>query len=303
MSKQSRQPVYHARTKSTFGSAAKPAKRFGKVRQQHRGASSVKQSRSPVASLYLVVRALCNAVKAFPWRPCCLHLSIFGFWLLVLTGAVFGARWADQPISRIEVVGDFKQIRQQVVEAELTAALEKSFFTFDLSDIQQQLENRAWVHTANVERQWPGILQVELLEEQALAEWNDRGFVSTEGKVVMLPDSPGLDHLPAFYGEHEHAALMLSTFNQWQSQLATVELKIDSLRLTKRGAWQIGFAGDWMLNLGKAQVDERLQRFIAVYGKRLYQDADNIRAIDARYTQGVSVTWKALPELTAVSSK
>jgi len=264
-------------------------------RKSQRGATNLQRGNASRHRSSSWLRAITRLMNAIPWRQGFIHASIFCFWLLLITGLLQGAKWIDRPVKKIQVVGDFEHIQRSVIQNELSALFKKSFFTLDLNAIQRQLEARAWVKKAEVERLWPDVLRVELAEENVVALWNNHGFVNAHGEVIVPDRPPHLPELPNFYGDTDQAVTMLQTYYRWRSKMVKVNLDIASLRMTRREAWQIGFAGDWYLNLGKANVEQRLQRFIAVYGKRLYLDVANIRAVDARYTQGVSVAWKVPP--------
>ena len=272
-------------------SAAKAFKNGRKKGSCPQGASSLVFSEN-----FGVWATTCKGVlwlfRVLPWRHCFAHLGIFGFWVTVLTGIVFGARWIDRPVTRIEVNGDFIHLQLSAIEAELSAVLEQSFYGLELEEIQAQLESRPWVKTAIVARKWPNVLRIDLTEERPMAGWNGQGFINAEGQVFSPVNPLHISALPLLYGGEGKEKKVLSAYQRWQSKLSIIELNIQTLTLEPRGAWQMGFDKSWTLNLGKTDVEERLQRFIAVYGKRLYRDVGNILAVDARYTQGVAVTWK-----------
>lgn len=268
---------------------ARGAKTKRTVRGTRRGAQLQREQSGVLKEMW----AKSSQIPALiPWRRCLLHLSIFCFWLVVLSAGIFGARWIDQPITRIDVVGNFKHIHQDTIRDELNDVLQQSFFTLNLASIRQRLEARPWVKRARVERHWPNLLRVSIEEEQAAALWNQQGFINPEGKVVITQQHPAVSGLPVLYGATDQAEILLTNYQKWRLRLAAVGLEIQSLRLQRRGAWQVGFTGGWLLKLGKSDVEGRLERFITLYGKRLYRDEGNILAIDARYTQGVSVAWR-----------
>jgi cell division protein FtsQ len=49
--------------------------------------------------------------------------------------------------------------------------------------------------------------------------------------------------------------------------------------------------------LGRDQVTERFERFVTVYQERLVSRANEVKRVDARYSNGVAVKWK--PDATA----
>ncbi|MBL83971.1 MAG: cell division protein FtsQ, partial [Marinobacter sp.] len=53
--------------------------------------------------------------------------------------------------------------------------------------------------------------------------------------------------------------------------------------------------------LGRDQVEARFERFVTVYQERLASRSDEVRRVDARYSNGVAVQWK--PSETASRTK
>ncbi|MGB7392491.1 cell division protein FtsQ/DivIB, partial [Marinomonas sp.] len=74
--------------------------------------------------------------------------------------------------------------------------------------------------------------------------------------------------------------------------LSSTSLRIEKLSLELRGAWNITFTNGVKVKLGREEILERLQRFIAVYKSDLSGRIDQISSIDARYPHGVAVAWK-----------
>ena len=72
--------------------------------------------------------------------------------------------------------------------------------------------------------------------------------------------------------------------------------------LTVRGAWTLTLANGIEVALGRDQVEERFERFLTVYEGRLAVRADEVRRVDARYTNGVAVQWKNLDPASGAKS-
>ncbi len=258
-----------------------------------RGAVALqKKSGGGATALQRLTAVAVRLMGAIPWRMGFLHLSIFCFWLVLLSGFIHAGRWLDQPITRIEVSGTLQYIQHEDIKRQLEQVLQQSFFTVDLLTVQQELEARPWVDEVRLTRQWPGTLKVNISEQVPAAFWNETALVNAYGEVFQPDLLPAIQGLPHLHSPEGLAAEALSRFVAWQRQLGAIDLQIHSMRLEARGSWQIAFSGDWILKLGKEDIEARLQRFISLYGKRLYLEADNILQVDARYTQGVAVTWK-----------
>ncbi len=233
-----------------------------------------------------------TGIGRLPWRKVALHLGIFGFWLALLSGFTYGVGWMDHPIDKIEVAGDLKYVHQDDIEGILAKGLQQSFFTIDLDSIREQLLQQPWIKAVAVSRQWPGTLKVQLIEQAAVVRWNQKGLMNAEGRVFEPTEERLVSLLPQLSGPEHKAADVFNQYQDWDQRLSTIGLTIQSLSMESRGAWRIGFTDGWELNLGKQDVEERLERFSTLYTKKLRHEKERIAAVDARYTRGVAVTWK-----------
>jgi cell division protein FtsQ len=81
-------------------------------------------------------------------------------------------------------------------------------------------------------------------------------------------------------------------------------LRISVLEENLLGEWDLTFRtpnGQVLkVRLGAESVDERLDRFAVVYRAQLAGRAAEIESVDARYDNGVAVSWVAEKELVAL---
>ncbi|OZG71985.1 hypothetical protein BTA51_18455 [Hahella sp. CCB-MM4] len=253
-----------------------------------RGASAT-QTRSKSS---LRTSAFRKRLAQMPWAKLGIHVGIFMFWLALLSGFSYGVGWLDQPITKIEVTGDLLHTHKKDVEAVLAANLQKSFFTVDLAQIREQLEKAPWTKVAAVSRRWPDTLRVQLVEQEAVARWNEKGFINIAGEVFTPEQQEQVVDLPQLSGPEHKVGDVFSRFNEWRNELGSIGLEVSRVSMESRGAWRIGFADGWELNLGKQDVEERLKRFTTLFVKKLHLERERIASVDARYTRGVAVTWK-----------
>jgi cell division protein FtsQ len=64
------------------------------------------------------------------------------------------------------------------------------------------------------------------------------------------------------------------------------------LSLEQRGAWTLTLSNGIEVELGRDQVTQRFDRFVTVYQERLASRANEVKGVDARYSNGVAVKWK-----------
>jgi cell division protein FtsQ len=224
------------------------------------------------------------------WRR--IGLSLAG---LVVTALAFAALgWLlDQPIQRVIVSGRLQRVSaldvEQVVRANLRGA---GLVTVNLDLIGAGLRKLPWVDNAAVQRSWPRGLRIEIIEQAAVARWNDTGLVNARGQLFMSEAHFVPPELPQLAGpvgsEEEVTARYLAT----QGRLTEVGLRLVALALDARGALSITLDNGVQVRLGRQQIDARFERFMLVAAKLVSQRAADIAYVDMRYSNGFAVGWK-----------
>jgi cell division protein FtsQ len=153
-----------------------------------------------------------------------------------------------------------------VTEAQIRLVAERqvrgTFFTVDLERVRNSLEKLPWVREARVERRWPDILVVSLVEHVPLARWNDDALVGESGEVFVAAASA---KLPRLSGPEDASAEVVDAYRRHQAALAPLGMTITELRLSPRRAWRIRLDNGMTLALGREQTGARLARFIDLY--------------------------------------
>ncbi|QDF76713.1 MULTISPECIES: cell division protein FtsQ/DivIB [Shewanella] len=235
-----------------------------------------------------------NRLKQVDWYLC------FGliFLFLVLCGLSLGG-WklhlvlndADAlPIEAVAIKGD----RQFTSDAEIRSALQdlmqRSFFSADVNQVQQALENLPWVYHASVRREWPAKLKVFLVEQKPVAHWNETDWLNEQGQVFKAPNRDGIGQLPNLVGPEDQALSVLTSYRQVSELLKINGFDLTRLELSPRHAWIAVLENGIELNLGREDKMARVQRFIHVYPTLMKQDKPVAR-VDLRYDTGLAVGW------------
>ena len=215
------------------------------------------------------------------------------------TGKVLGAM--DQQILAVDVKGEFVGDSRVAIEREASRWLGKSYFATDLSEIKDSLERRPWVASAAVRRVWPDRLVIDIREKKPLAYWTDGRLVSRTGELFAPANPEVAGRLPRLAGPDERVRDVIDMARDMSDKLVARGLGFSGLTLEHRGAWTLQLANGIEVVLGRDQVAQRFDRFITVYENRLAARSDEVSRVDARYTNGVAVKWKAVE--TASSPK
>jgi cell division protein FtsQ len=167
-----------------------------------------------------------------------------------------------------------------------THELVGNFFTLDLEQARAAFEKLPWVRKANVRRQWPSRLIVDLEEQVAVARWDDSALINPYGEVFRAASN---DVLPVFVGPDGTAPEVYRQFQAFSRILAPVSKRPKQVVLSERGAWRLTLTDGEVLELGREHMEERLQRFVAAYPRTLAQLPAMRLRIDLRYPNGFTV--------------
>lgn len=161
-----------------------------------------------------------------------------------------------------------------------------SFFTVDLEQTRQSFEQLPWVRKVSVRRHFPWSLEVTLEEHVPMARWNGVALVNTFGEV-FAGQSELL--LPEFNGEPDTSIQVASMYVELGKQLGALHRSVAQISLTPRFAWQLKLDDGMQLMLGREQVQQRMERFVAVYPYSLASMARKVNYVDLRYRNGFAV--------------
>ena len=219
--------------------------------------------------------------------------ALIGAILLILVATFQGNDSPDTwfAIQKIEIKGDLKYVTEDELQADFSPLLGQGLLVVSLSDALAVVLSSEWVANAEIRKVWPNTLQVLVHEYTPLAYWGDRQLISTSAVVITPHEVPDLP-LTKLYGPEDSSDVVLEQFGLISQVLAFTSLRVSTLTLEPRGAWSIIFTNGVKVKLGREEILERLQRFIAVYKSDLSGRIDQITSVDARYPHGVAVGWK-----------
>jgi cell division protein FtsQ len=210
--------------------------------------------------------------------------------LLVVGTLAFATDSIDRSIvEQISIVGNLDK-RQLKSIKELLAEVDTA--SSEVGKVKEALRELDWVHHANVRKNWPHAIEVEILPERVIAYWNDNGFISREGFVLYTEMLVGGD-LPHLYGPAGSERDVMEQFQQLSQMLNNYGHEMKVLTVTKRGGWSLETENGVEVLLGKEDLKARMRRFLTV-SLRLAErgDAMFVERMDARYINGVAVHFE-----------
>jgi len=234
-------------------------------------------------------------LPALPWR------------LIALSGGTVAALGAmalllslllNQPIERITVDGSFQRISAIEVEKVVRARLDGAgLVRADLAELQRALRELPWVDRASIQRSWPGGLRVHVIEQVAVARWNDSSLINVSGQLFLSEPRFVPPELPRLAGPAGTEGEVVARYLATQGRLVESGMRLVSMRLDARGAWELSLDNGVNVRLGRSQVDQRMARFIDVALRIVSQRAADIAYLDMRYTNGFAIGWRGSSRL------
>lgn len=195
------------------------------------------------------------------------------------------------PLRAVLVSGERTFVTDADVEKVVRSSFKGSFIALNVDNVHGQIEKMPWVQRASVRKEWPDTLRVYLIEQKAVAKWNDDMLLNQYGKSFQAKVPEELQHLPVLFGPGGSERTALEGYKAMQSLLANTDLEIAELSLSERYAWHIRLKNDVNLNLGRTEFMNRLQRFVDIY-PLLLRNEKAVSYVDLRYDTGLAVGWK-----------
>jgi|MEHZ01.4.fsa_nt_MEHZ011100959.1_12 cell division protein FtsQ len=214
--------------------------------------------------------------------------------LLVLSGAATAGYQAfvrmNKPIQEIQLSGEFNRSWSDQIERKLSGYAGVGLLSLDLEQVQLQIETTPWVARAQVSRQWPSILEVNLVQHRLVARWGTEGYVSDQG--ILVQGYQVNEELPLLQSSIGNPHSLLDQYRLLSQAMSQLDLKLEELHENYSGDLELVLNNGIKLKLGNKELLSRVQRFMAVWSIDLYKQSEQIGQIDARYANGLAVNWE-----------
>ncbi|MEB4592094.1 FtsQ-type POTRA domain-containing protein [Candidatus Thiothrix sp. Deng01] len=219
---------------------------------------------------------------------------------LVLLGAVLGARaFLNNPenlsISRVDVQGERKFIKDTELQAVIEKYTHTNLYLLDTDALEADLETLPWVRAVNLRKAWPDQLIVSVEEQHPVAFWGKERLMNQYGELFAadLPAMRGI--FPTLYSPEDKGREMGERYIQVKGWLKGLPLEISELTEDEGGSWRLKIKGGPEVLIGNENQERRIERFKVGFQRELASKLGNLRRVDLRYTNGFAVEWKQSP--------
>ncbi|HEY1773156.1 MAG TPA: cell division protein FtsQ/DivIB [Gammaproteobacteria bacterium] len=221
---------------------------------------------------------------------------------LVLAVAVGLLVWLARPLlagprlTMLTLGGHLQHVDPVAVRNAVLPELGSGFFNTRVERIGAAVDALPWVAEADVRREWPHTLRVDIVEEVPVARWGSDGLMDAQGKVFVHVVDKAYASLPQLSGRDDATADVLAQYNTLSALVTPRGIAIVSLSVDARGAATVELDDGIEVRLGREDAAERLARFSAVALPALSAKLTAVAYVDMRYTNGFAVGWKAAGE-------
>lgn len=190
------------------------------------------------------------------------------------------------PLREVRVEGQLTHVTREQLKLIVGKHLNGNFFTVDLIKARDAFEKLPWARKVSIRRRWPDRLEVVVEEHKELARWGNIALVNTYGELFHAASD---SDLPVFYGPGDGANEVARQYSAYSKILNDSGIRITQLVLSPRRAWQFTTDKGMVVELGREQMTERLQKFAGVYRTTLSNLGVQIAYADLRYPNGFAV--------------
>ncbi len=219
-------------------------------------------------------------------------ISCVVFVMVMMLVADKALAWLDQPVSEVSIKGQTRHLDGQELATQLAQEIRAPLLSLDVRTLRDEALANPWVHMADVRRQWPAAIEVSIAEQVPVARWGERGLLNHQGDIFWPDLSAGYEFLPRLNGPAHETRAIIAQYHDLSALFSSYGIRIQSLTLESRGAWNLELDNGIHLVAGREQLMPRLRRFLSIYDAQLADKADQIEQIDIRYTNGVAVRWR-----------
>ncbi|MDT8397179.1 MAG: cell division protein FtsQ/DivIB [Pseudomonadales bacterium] len=195
----------------------------------------------------------------------------------------------NQKIEFVRIEGNLNFVSAQEVKAVVFRFMNQNLLALDLAQIKIDLEKNAWIDSADIRREWPDTMIIDVVEEKPIARWGMEEILSRKGRLIRAESVSGLYELPLLTGPDKTEQEVMQQYQKFSQLLYPLGLRVNSLDLNSRGAWQIVLDNGVVIKMGKNKVMDKMRRLVAFMNSSFSDKVKNAEYIDLRYANGISV--------------
>lgn len=217
-------------------------------------------------------------------------------WILIIVPLFGGISYLIQnhtflPIKTIQLSGTFQYIDQHEIESTLRPFVGEGFFSLDIQKVRNTLSAKSWAESVSIRRVWPDRVVIKIVEKKPVARWDAKHLLSDKAKIFQANVKQFQD-LPKVYGANIKPVLVLNQYYDYARRFLSLDETISEINIDSRGSVGIELANGFNIELGRENVDLKIERLLSIYAQQIRPRRTEIQQLDLRYSNGFAVAWK-----------
>ena len=202
-------------------------------------------------------------------------------------------------INQLKIKGKFRYLDPADVEEAIGEQALTNFFAVQLDSVKRDVEKLAWVQQADVRREWPNTLLVNVREHIPVMRWETGKWVTSGGEVLDLPGDVRAPSDIVLSANEADAGFVLKNTFAWKKRLRLKQLELRKVQFSASRAWTLTLYhavndAQFDLLLGREKANQRLARFELLFDKHFRESNKKIQRVDARYPDGLAIKMNEL---------
>lgn len=211
--------------------------------------------------------------------------------LIAIVGIFAFQKVSEVPINTIVINSQLNHVDKQQIRKIVTKYYQQGFFTIRLVNFEKELEIIPWVYQANIKRQWPNKLIIEIAEQTPVFRWSGQELLNTRAEKFFVDDNSQFTSLPKLAGTKGRERFLAEMFVQYNDEFKELNMSIVSIEEDARYEKQMQLSNGILINVGKEKVAEKIQRLLSSFAEFEQEELTAITSIDLRHSNGFSVRW------------
>jgi cell division protein FtsQ len=193
-------------------------------------------------------------------------------------------------VRQVRVTSQLSELDPGLLESAIRTELRGTFFSMAPHRARLTLKKLPWVREVSIKRRWPYALEVSVEEHRAVGYWNDSDLLSERGEVFRAGSKAPM---PRFEGPASASVEVLAHYKATKIALAAHGLDVKVFAMSPRGAITVTTGNGMHIEFGRDQFQERLARFVGLYGSWSHAYRSGLARIDLRYKAAAAVARNA----------
>lgn len=211
--------------------------------------------------------------------------------LIVIAGLWASKKIEDVSIKTIEIQSVLNNVSKSDIRTIAKNYMHDGFFTVDLGSFESQLNDIPWVYRANIKRQWPSKLVIEISEQEPYFRWGDNHLINKYGEIFYTKKAQQYALLPLLIGVNGRERQLIELYFKYSTRFKQVGTDIIKLKEDARYDKEITLIDGISIHVGREQVDKQIERCLYSFAMFTKAEREAIASIDLRHSNGFAVRW------------